>query len=209
MDAAFIRRFDMVFELPVPPRSQRARIVQAHCGDLLDAPRLARVADAEHLAPAVVARASTVAHAIEAEVGRAASASAFEHLVSHTLQAQGHRPLPRHDANRLPEVYDPAFLHADADLATLAQGALRPRAAPACACTARRARARPPLATGWPSSWTCRCWCAARPTCCRCTSARLKNIARAFREAEDDALLLIDEVDSFLQDRRGAQRSWK
>lgn len=64
MDAAFIRRFDMVFELPVPPRSQRARIVQAHCGDLLDAPRLARIAEAEHLAPAVVARASAVAHAI-------------------------------------------------------------------------------------------------------------------------------------------------
>lgn len=37
-----------------------------------------------------------------------------------------------------------------------------------------------------------------------------KNIARAFREAEQEgALLLIDEVDSFLQDRRGAQRSWE
>ena len=37
-----------------------------------------------------------------------------------------------------------------------------------------------------------------------------KNIARAFRDAEDDgAVLLIDEVDSFLQDRRGAQRSWE
>ena len=37
-----------------------------------------------------------------------------------------------------------------------------------------------------------------------------KNIARAFREAEQDgALLLIDEVDSFLQDRRGAKQSWE
>jgi hypothetical protein len=37
-----------------------------------------------------------------------------------------------------------------------------------------------------------------------------KNIARAFRQAEqDEALLLIDEVDSFLQDRRGAQRGWE
>lgn len=36
------------------------------------------------------------------------------------------------------------------------------------------------------------------------------NIAKAFREAElDGALLLIDEVDSFLQDRRRAQRSWE
>ena len=210
MDAAFIRRFDMVFELPVPPRSQRARIVQAHCGDLLDAPRLARVADAEHLAPAVVARASTVAHAIEAEVGRAASASAFEHLVSHTLQAQGHRPLPRHDANRLPEVYDPAFLHADADLAALAQGIAATRSARLCLYG--------PPGTGKTAFGR---WLAEQldmPLLVRRASDLLsmyvgeaeKNIARAFREAEDDgALLLIDEVDSFLQDRRGAQRSWE
>ena len=37
-----------------------------------------------------------------------------------------------------------------------------------------------------------------------------KNIARAFKQAEqENALLLIDEVDSFLQDRRGAQHSWE
>jgi SpoVK/Ycf46/Vps4 family AAA+-type ATPase len=37
-----------------------------------------------------------------------------------------------------------------------------------------------------------------------------KNIARAFKQAEQDgALLLIDEVDSFLQDRRGAHASWE
>ena len=37
-----------------------------------------------------------------------------------------------------------------------------------------------------------------------------KNIACAFKQAEQDgALLLIDEVDSFLQDRRGAQRGWE
>ncbi|GMV68846.1 MAG: hypothetical protein AMXMBFR76_12850 [Pseudomonadota bacterium] len=37
-----------------------------------------------------------------------------------------------------------------------------------------------------------------------------KNIARAFRQAEQDgALLLIDEVDSFLADRRRAQRGWE
>lgn len=37
-----------------------------------------------------------------------------------------------------------------------------------------------------------------------------KNLARAFEEAEqDDALLLFDEADSFLQDRRGAHRSWE
>jgi SpoVK/Ycf46/Vps4 family AAA+-type ATPase len=37
-----------------------------------------------------------------------------------------------------------------------------------------------------------------------------KNIARAFRQAErEGAVLLIDEVDSFLQDRREAAHSWE
>lgn len=37
-----------------------------------------------------------------------------------------------------------------------------------------------------------------------------QNIAKAFQQAEEqDAVLMIDEVDSFLSDRRGAQRSWE
>lgn len=37
-----------------------------------------------------------------------------------------------------------------------------------------------------------------------------QNVARAFSDAtKEGALLLIDEVDTFLQDRRGAQRSWE
>ncbi|MBL8364226.1 MAG: ATP-binding protein [Comamonas sp.] len=216
VDSAFIRRFDMVFELPMPPRRQRQRIVQAHCDALLDSPALARVAQAEHLAPAVVARASTVAQAMLAEVGRAASASAFEQLVSHTLQAQGHRPLLRHDPHRLPEVYDPAFLHADTDLVQLAQG-LAAAQGTGGASGARLCLYGPP-GTGKTAFGR---WLAEqldRPLLVRRASDLLsmyvgqaeKNIARAFREAEDEgALLLIDEVDSFLQDRRGAQRSWE
>ena len=37
-----------------------------------------------------------------------------------------------------------------------------------------------------------------------------KNIAAAFKQAEQDgAVLLIDEVDSFLLDRRNARASWE
>lgn len=213
VDAAFIRRFDLVFELPVPPRSQRVRIVQAHCGDLLDAPRLARVADAGQLAPAVVARASTVARTIASELGREASAKAFEQLVSHTLQAQGHRPLPSQAAPRLPDVYDPVFLNADADLTEIARGLAAARDTGGARLCLYGAPGTGKTAFGR--------WLAEQldmPLLVRRASDLLsmfvgeaeKNIARAFREAESDgALLLIDEVDSFLQDRRGAQRSWE
>jgi len=213
MDAAFIRRFDMVFELPVPPRSQRARIVQAHCGDLLDAPRLARVVGAEDLTPAVVARAASIAHALGPVIGRADSADAFEHLVSHTLQAQGHRPLPRQQYVHNSDTYDLAFLNADADMAELTHGLRAASGAGGVRLCLYGAPGTGKTAFGR--------WMAEQldlPLMVRRASDLLsmyvgeaeKNIARAFREAQDDgALLLIDEVDSFLQDRRGAHRSWE
>lgn len=210
MDAAFIRRFDLVFELPVPPRAQRQRIVQAACGDLLPPAALQRIAESEVLAPAVVSRAASVVRSIVPEVGTQAGAEAFELMVNNTLQAQGHPVILRHDPTRLPEVYDPAFIRADVDLAELAQGLVRTRAGRLCLYG--------PPGTG-KTAWGH--WLAGQlgmPLLVRRASDLVskylgeteQNIARAFRQAtQDGAVLLLDEVDSFLQDRRGAQRSWE
>ena len=210
LDPAFIRRFDMVFELPVPPKRQRERILQASCGDLLDARSISRIADAEFLAPAVVVKAGSVVRSIRDAIGKKNAAAAFERLVSNTLEAQGHRPLVQHDSNRLPEVYDPGFIHADVDLAALAAGLVAARSGRLCLYgppgTGKTAYGRwlaqqlgVPLlvkrASDLKSKWL---------------GESEKNIAKAFSEAQNDgAVLLIDEVDSFLQDRRGAQRSWE
>lgn len=210
LDAAFIRRFDMVFELPVPPRKQRQRIVQQHCDGLLDSKAIARLSEAGQLAPAVVARAAQVVRSIQGTLDAQQTDQALERLVNNTLHAQGHSPIRRFDPARLPEVYDPAFIHADVDLAALAQGIGRTRSARLCLYgppgTGKTAYGRwlaqelqMPLlvkrASDLQSMWVGECE---------------KNIARAFHEAEQDgALLLIDEVDSFLQDRRGAARSWE
>ncbi|TIC80356.1 ATP-binding protein [Crenobacter intestini] len=210
LDPAFIRRFDMVFELPVPPRRQRERILQEQCAGLLDAASLARIADVDTLAPAIVTRASTVVQAIRHTLGEAGSAAALEHLISNTLQAQGHRPISRHDPNRLPEVYDPAFIHADTDLAAIARGLAGTHAGRLCLYgppgTGKTAYAR---------------WLAGQlgvPLLVRRASDLMskwvgeseQQIAGAFRQAEQEgALLLIDEVDSFLQDRRSAHASWE
>ena len=214
LDGAFIRRFDMVFELPVPPQKQRARIVAQHCAGLLDAPAIERLSAAEHLAPAVVARAAQVVHSIEATLAPPLAAQALQLLVNNTLQAQGHPTLLRQDATRLPEVYDPAFIHADADLAAIAQGIA---AQPSGHKSARLCLYGPP-GTGKTAYGR---WLAQQldmPLLVKRASDLQsmyvgeceKNLARAFREAaQDGALLLIDEVDSFLQDRRGAQRSWE
>lgn len=210
LDPAFIRRFDMTFELPVPPQKQRARILQQSCGDLLDASGISRIAEAESLAPAVVAKASSVIRSIRDELGQLGAAAALEQLISNTLEAQGHRPLLKNDPNRLPEGYDPFFIHADADLNRVAEGLIKARSGRLCLYgppgTGKTAYGRwvaealgVPLmvkrASDLMSMWV---------------GGNEKNIAQAFQEAEQEgAVLLIDEVDSFLQDRRGAQRGWE
>lgn len=210
LDPAFIRRFDMVFELPMPPKKQRERILLNSCGNLLSTNHIARIAEVEHLAPAVVAKTTAVVSLISDELGSGGSAKAFELLINNTLEAQGHQPIKKHDPNRLPEFYDPAFINADADLGSIATGLIAAKSGRLCLYG--------PPGTGKTAYGR---WLAEQmgmPLLVKRASDLMskwvgdneKNIARAFRQAEQEgALLLIDEVDSFLQDRRGAAQAWQ
>ncbi|NMV37880.1 AAA family ATPase [Ralstonia insidiosa] len=210
LDAAFIRRFDMVIELPVPPKRQRAKIVEGASSGLLDAPAVSRIAESEDLAPAIVTRAASVVESIRQELGAQGAASAMELLIGNTLLAQGHPPIRKSDPDRLPETYDPALIHADADLSEVAAGLVRHKAGRLCLYG--------PPGTGKTAYGR---WLAEQmgvPLHVKRASDLMskwlgdseKNIADAFRQAEQEgAVLLIDEVDSFLQDRRGANQNWE
>jgi SpoVK/Ycf46/Vps4 family AAA+-type ATPase len=210
IDPAFVRRFDVLVEVPVPPRAQRERILQAACGDLAGADSLARLAQAEALAPAVAERAASVVRAIRGEFDAAGSARALEWLTSRTLEAQGHPGLDAGAAVMLPSHYDPAVLNADADLAALADGLVRRRSARLCLYG--------PPGTGKSAYGR---WLADRlgmPLLLKTASELMskwvgeseKAIAAVFRRAaHEGAVLMIDEVDSFLRNREGARHSWE
>lgn len=209
-DSAFIRRFDMVMELPIPPKKQRERIIRAASSDLLNSTDISRIARSDDLSPAVVLRASSVIRSISSELNPVAISGAIQSLIENTLHAQGHPSVRQNEVVRLPDFYDPTFIHSDADLAEVATGLMKSKVGRLCLYgapgTGKTAYAR---------------WLAEQmdiPLLIKRGSDLLspwlgiteKNIAKAFSEAEDDgALLLIDEADSFLQDRRGAQRSWE
>ncbi len=210
LDPAYIRRFDGVIELPVPPKPVRERIIRNACGELLDARAVARVAESATLAPAVVTRATGIVNLIRDELDEREIYPAFELLINNVLEAQGHRPIKRNDPNRLPEVYDPAFIHADQDLAPITGALVKTRMGRLCLYG--------PPGTGKTAYGR---WVAERmgvPLLLKKASDLLskwvggteKNIAAAFKEAQrEGAVLLIDEMDSFLQDRRRAQHGWE
>ena len=130
--------------------------------------------------------------------------------ISNTLQAQGHNSLRKTDCTRLPDIYDPAFIRADVNLSEVATGLKEAMSGRLCLygppCTGKTAYAR---------------WLAEKlgmPLLVKRASDLMsmfvgeneKNIAAAFEEAQQDgSLLLIDEVDSFLSDRRGAKARWE
>jgi len=210
LDPAFVRRFDMVLELPVPPRRRREELLREICGDLLSPGARARIAAADFLAPAVLRRAMAVLDNISDELPEMDRGTALETLIDNTLTVQGHRPLPKGNAGLLPADYDLRYLQADIDLEQTAAGLAASRSGRLCFYG--------PPGTGKSAFVQ---WLARRLDAPlhlhRCSDIISKwvgeteqNMAKAFREAERDrAVLLIDEVDSFLQDRRDARHSWE
>lgn len=210
MDAAFIRRFDMVIEVPMLTLAQRVDLLQEKCSDLLNPVELKTLAQVDYLAPAIVTKTASVLRCIQNETHAAQppSSATFNFLVNNTLRAQGHRPIRASAA--LPEVYATQWVNASYDLEKLALGLANQPSARICLYgppgTGKTAyghwlaqQLEMPLhlkkASDLMSMWV---------------GGNEKNIAQAFQAAEaEGALLLIDEVDSFLQDRENSTRSWE
>lgn len=210
LDPATVRRFDLFLEMAQPSHAQRLRTLQAQCAHLPFTPDLDRLASQPALTPAVVARAVSVVQAIADSLPASGQAATLEQLIDNTLTAQGHATLGQCAAHALPPHYDPALVNASADLDAVARGLHRHRAARLCLYG--------PAGTG-KTAWAR--WLAQHlgaPLHVRRVSDLLskwvgeseKNIALAFRQAAaENAVLLIDEVDSFLHDRHGAQARWE
>lgn len=210
IDPAFLRRFDMAIELVMPGRQQREAMIHKQCVGLVGDKAISRLAASEVLAPAVVERAAKVIRTVQASLGADEVEPSLEVVINGILATQGHRPVPLSCHNALGEAYDPAFIQADADMEEVARGL--------AGVTSGRICLYGPPGTGKTAYAHWLAQCLGKPLLQKRASDLLSmyvggtehNIARAFQEATtEEAVLLIDEVDSFLQDRRGARRSWE
>ncbi len=210
MDSALLRRFDVVVEMDVPPRSVRHKIAQGCCHGVASADAIDVLADSSALAPAVLSRAATVMGELARDPAAQPTDATLLRLVNQTLRVQGHAEVRAKDPTRLPEVYEPSLVHADADLLALGDGIRRAGAARLCLYgppgTGKSAYARW-LAQHLDKAFQLR---RASDLVSMWVGQTEKNIARAFREAEQEgAVLVLDEVDSFLRNRHSAERSWE
>ncbi len=210
LDPAYLRRFDVVLHMPSPPLSQRQKILQRACRDIAPKTCIKRLAQYEEITPAVVTRAASVVRAVGDELDGTDKAQALEQLVQSTLRAQGHRLRLGQAADSHPDYYAPEYSNTDLDANELVDGLRRAGEARLCLYG--------PPGTGKTAFGQ---WLAKqldKPLSVKRASDLLSpyvgeaemNMAAAFdTAARDDAVLMIDEVDSFLQNRAGAHRSWE
>lgn len=208
MDSAIVRRFDMSIEIPVPPKSKRKEIIQKDVGELLSSQSVDNIAQNEYIAPALVTRAAKVVNSLtQSDIDKE---KAFVKIVNNTLKAQGYQKIQTASQETLPKSYDPSYINTDADLMELANGIKEHSNARICLYgipgTGKSAFGK------WIARYTDKPFVLKKGSdlISKWVGGTEKNIANAFREAtQEDAVLIFDEVDSFLQDRRDAKNSWE
>ena len=210
LDEAFMRRFDLVIHLDVPPRSVRKRILDARLKPL-DVPEgvKSRLAEHERLSPAVITRAASVVQDALADGLTIEPGEALSHVIRSTLESMGYPP-GRPGAPQSLTDYRPEVLNTDCNLASVLEGLSRHGTGRICLFG--------PPGTG-KSAWGRHvAQQLDRPLLVKRASDLLSmwvggteaRLAAMFREARTEkAVLLLDEADSFLQDRRQAQQSWE
>lgn len=210
LDPAFVRRFDYTLRVDVPPRSVRRRIVEQHFGDLpVSETFRCRLAGHDELAPGVVARAARLGRLLGDQLPAGRLEPAVMRAVQETLGAMNlDATLPT--ASTVALTWRPEVLQVDCDLGSL-QEAIKARPQGRLCFHGVSGAGKTALAHRLAEI-------SDRPLYARRVSDLVspfvgqteRNIAQAFREAtQANAVLLIDEADSFLRDRRGAQRGYE
>lgn len=210
IDPAFMRRFDWIIELPVPPKKQREKILRENCKPFLTDTEIKTLADCEELAPAIVTRATKVVSTLSGKFPSEKLSEGLQYLMNSTLVAQGHGGINTRTNSALPDVYDPELINCDANLFQIAEGIRQHGNARLCLFgvpgTGKSAYVR------WLADYLEKPLLVKRGSdlLSKWVGETEKNIERIFREAqEEQAILLIDEVDSFLQDRNFSQHAWE
>ena len=208
IDPAQIRRFDFVLELPVPPRDVRERILSAALRPGLVRNRWIRaMAEYSDISPAMVSRAAAIVEQLQPE-GAEAAESGMEGRINAWRQALG---LPRVSGRSTrPSVYRLDVLNTHPAIAEVTGGLMESGFGRLCLWGAP--------GTGKTAFGRYLAERLGRPLLIRRASELLgpyvgqteKAIARMFHEAERrNAVLMLDEADSFLRSRQVAQRSWE
>jgi len=208
-DPAYIRRFDICVEMPMPPWTVRLGMLKNAFADkaAVSETLLKVIAKHDKVTPALIQQAATVTAMVSCEQSEESREDLLVSLLNEKLSAQG-EPVLNYKSNKFHHkmAFDPALVNCRANLVQMAQALRDSRSARLCLYG--------PPGTGKTAfgKWVAQelelphMVVTASKLLSRYVGGTEKNIARAFEAAKrDGAVLQLDEIDSFLTDRRNAK----
>lgn len=209
IDPAFVRRFDVVLEVPVPPRQVRRKILEKILSGLpVSNGYVEEMAGNEYLAPAHIEKAVKVTRlaGISDEKG---IESALCRLIDNTHKAMGFQRVQAQQKQRFNH-FNIRFTNADFDLESLIHACnMQPDAR---VCLYGPPGSGKTAFVHYLAGRLDRCVLLKRASDILgpFVGQTEHGLASMFREAsEEGAILLLDEADSFLQERTRAHHSWE
>lgn len=210
IDPAYVRRFDLVIEINSPPRSVREVLLNEYLVDLPVSTEWKKMmSDNETLLPALIERSASVVRKSMLQVKPEKTEKTLEILLGNTIEAMGYsRPIIKNTKSEINYRLD--MLNTDfpvesiyEGLKTFGQGRLCLYGPPGTGKTAFGKYLSTALDLPLISK-------KASDITSPYLGMSEQNMAAMFRQAkEENAILMLDEADTFLSDRKNAQRSWE
>ena len=206
IDAAFLRRFDFVFEMPDLPLKNKSALISQLAGGKLTAEYVQHFAKVRSLSPAILTRVFNVANAVDN--GQKAFSEVLLTLFNEALQAQGKKKIEPLVESKLSYQLD--WVSCDENIHKISEGLIRTKKGRIC-CYGPPGTGK----TAW-AGWLAEqldmplLLCKGSDLLDPYVGGTEQKIAEAFESAKrDNCLLVLDEVDTFLFSRDGAERSWE
>ena len=206
IDAAFLRRFDFVFEMPDLPLKNKSALISQLAGGKLTAEYVQHFAKVRSLSPAILTRVFNVANAVDN--GKKAFSEVLLTLFNEALQAQGKKKIEPLVESKLSYQLD--WVSCDENIYKISEGLMRTKKGRIC-CYGPPGTGK----TAW-AGWLAEqldmplLLCKGSDLLDPYVGGTEQKIAEAFESAKrDNCLLVLDEVDTFLFSRDGAERSWE
>ena len=209
IDPAFLRRFDLILEVPIPPPGVRQQMLRrmAACLEIRDEV-VEDMGNNQHIVPGHLEKAFKVAKLVGGQ-DQASSEQVLTRVVGNLHKAMG---LPAGIATFRPktQIYDLAFLNTDLNMEKLVEICQIEPILKACL--------HGPSGTGKTAFVHYLAERLNKKIIARKASDILEpyvgqteqRLANMFQEAEQtDGLLFLDEADSFLQSRSRARHTWE
>ncbi|ETD25735.1 AAA family ATPase [Helicobacter canis] len=235
IDPAFLRRFDIVLEIHAPPKEKKQAMIEKALKSQkiqLDSMTISQISESS-LSQGVLLQACKVSKTLaktskqSAKERQKSIRESLIQVLNEHLKLQGQKLISTSKPKSLP--YDMSLINASVDMKALCEriknvcGAKDPNKLESSLDSSDSAQGVRILAYGMAGSGKSEFAKALakeldKPLVLKRASDLLsmwvggseQNIAQAFSEAEKKgAILVLDEVDSFLQDRSGASRSWE